>query len=153
MLLHCNDRGDGVPLMLLHGGTGSAADWQHAFPSDPAGFRIIAPDLRGHGRSTGDGTTYRVRDCAEDVLALLDERGLDSVRAIGFSLGAKTLLQAAVLAPSRIDAMVLASAAPYFPDPMREAAAQVMPLLATDRGSLNISREQLATVSARTLIV
>ena len=51
--LHYETRGDGAPLLLLHGGTGIGADWTLVFTdADPAGFRVIVPDLRGHGRST-----------------------------------------------------------------------------------------------------
>ena len=41
-------RGDGEPLLLLHGGMGIGDDWRHVFPSDPPGYRMIVPDLRGH---------------------------------------------------------------------------------------------------------
>ena len=44
-------RGDGEPLLLLHGGLGIGNDWRLIFPSDPTGYQVIVPDLRGHGRS------------------------------------------------------------------------------------------------------
>src|SRR5438445_10047281 len=48
--LYYEERGDGDPLLLLHGGTGIGGDWQHVFTSgDPGGYRLIVPDLRGHG--------------------------------------------------------------------------------------------------------
>jgi pimeloyl-ACP methyl ester carboxylesterase len=152
MELHYSDRGDGAPLLFLHGGTGQGDDWRYVFPTDPAGFRIIAPDLRGHGRSSTDNM-YTIGDCAKDVLSLLDSLGLDRVKAIGFSLGAKTLLRAAIMQPPRFESMVLASAAPRFPEPVQQAAASVMPLLSTSSESLNVTRAQLATISARTLLV
>jgi pimeloyl-ACP methyl ester carboxylesterase len=152
MQLHYSDRGEGTPLLFLHGGTGKGDDWRYVFPADPAGFRIIAPDLRGHGRSSTDGV-YTIGDCATDMLSLLDSLSLARVKAIGFSLGAKTLLRAAIMQPPRFESMVVASAAPRFPEPVQQAAASVMPLLSTGAESLNITRVQLATVSARTLIV
>ena len=46
--LYYDDRGDAEPLLLLHGGSGIGADWQHVFTTgDPPGFRLIVPDLRG----------------------------------------------------------------------------------------------------------
>lgn len=122
--MHYDVRGDGEPLLLLHGGMGIGADWQHVFPSDPEGYRLVIPDLRGHGRSTNPGGAFTIRQCAADVLALLDELGLARVKAIGMSLGAKTLLHVATTAPGRVEAMVLVSATPYFPEPMRVAAAR-----------------------------
>ena len=55
--LHYDLRGDGEPLLLLHGFTGSGADWVHLFDVDGLDelarrFRLIIPDARGHGRST-----------------------------------------------------------------------------------------------------
>jgi len=122
--MHYEDRGSGQPLLLLHGGLGIGDDWRHVFPSDPDGYRVIVPDLRGHGRSTNPAGTFTVRQCAHDVLALLERMGISQVRAIGLSLGAKTLLHMATAQLARIEAMVLVSATPYFPQPLRAAAAQ-----------------------------
>ena len=117
-------RGDGAPLLLLHGGSGIGADWMLVFPRDPAGFRLIIPDMRGHGRSTNPGA-FSIRDAAADMFALLDHLGLARVTAIGMSLGAKALLHMATQQPDRIEAMVLVSATPYFPAQARAAMAQL----------------------------
>jgi pimeloyl-ACP methyl ester carboxylesterase len=117
-------RGDGEPLLLLHGGLGTGNDWRHVFPSDPEGYRLIVPDLRGHGRSTNPAQVFTFRQCAHDVLALLEHLGVVRAKAIGLSLGAKTLLHLATAQPLRLDAMVLVSATPYFPESVRTAAAQ-----------------------------
>jgi pimeloyl-ACP methyl ester carboxylesterase len=122
--MHYEDRGAGRPLLLLHGGLGIGDDWRHVFPSDPGDYRVIVPDLRGHGRSTNPADTFTLRQCAHDVIALLDRLEIPQARAIGLSLGAKTLLHVATAQPARIEAMVLVSATPYFPEPLRAAAAQ-----------------------------
>ena len=124
--MHVDCRGDGEPLLLLHGGTGIGADWNLVFTAgDPPGFRLLVPDLRGHGRSTNPSGAFTFRQVAADVLALLDRLGVSRVKAIGLSMGAKTLLHMATQQPDRIDAMVLVSATPYFPAPARQAMAQV----------------------------
>jgi pimeloyl-ACP methyl ester carboxylesterase len=124
--LYYEERGTGEPLLLLHGGTGAGADWQHVFTSgDPAGFRVIVPDLRGHGRSTNPSKAFTFRQAAADMLALLDRLGIQRVKAIGLSAGAKTLLHMATRQPGRVDAMVLVSATPYFPAQVRVAMAQL----------------------------
>src|SRR5262249_21653897 len=103
---------------------GIGADWRHVFPADPDGYRVIVPDLRGHGRSTNPSRMFTFRQCAQDVLALLDHLDLICTKAIGMSLGAKTLLHVATARPSCLSAMVLVSATPYFPAPLRAAAAR-----------------------------
>jgi pimeloyl-ACP methyl ester carboxylesterase len=122
--MYFEDRGAGEPLLLLHGGMGIGADWLHVFPEDPDGYRAIVPDLRGHGRSTNPSGAFTFRQCAQDVLALLDHLGVPSAKAIGMSMGAKTLLHVATARPSVVSAMVLVSATPYFPPSLRTAAAQ-----------------------------
>jgi pimeloyl-ACP methyl ester carboxylesterase len=122
--MHYAVRGEGEPLLLLHGGSGIGADWKHVFPDDPPGYRVIVPDLRGHGRSTNPSRQFTFRQCARDVLALLDALQIDRAKAIGISMGAKTLLHVATAQPDRLAAMVLVSATPYFPQQMRDVAAQ-----------------------------
>jgi len=124
--LYYEDRGTGEPLLLLHGGTGIGADWQLVFTAgDPHGFRVVVPDLRGHGQSTNPSRTFTFRQCAKDMLALLDRLGIERTKAIGLSAGAKTLLHMATQQPARMDAMVLVSATPYFPAQVRAAMAQL----------------------------
>ena len=117
--LFYRDSGNGEPLLLLHGFTGSGDDWQHVFAQPVGGFRVIAPDLRGHGRSTNPSGTLTFADVARDVFALLDTLGIDRVKAIGMSGGANTLLHMATQQPSRVQAMVHVSGTPRFPDQAR----------------------------------
>jgi pimeloyl-ACP methyl ester carboxylesterase len=124
--MYLEERGDGAPLLLLHGGTGIGSDWNLVFTAgDPAGFRVIVPDLRGHGRSTNPSRAFAFRQAADDLFAMLDRLGIQRVKAIGLSMGAKTLLHMATRQPARIDAMVLVSATPYFPAQARAAMAQL----------------------------
>ena len=50
--MHVETHGDGEPLLFLHGGLGAGDNWQYIFSAPPSGFRLIAPDQRGHGAST-----------------------------------------------------------------------------------------------------
>jgi pimeloyl-ACP methyl ester carboxylesterase len=120
-------RGEGAPLVLLHGGGGVGANWNLLFKEPPAGFRLVIPDLRGHGRTTNPSGRFTFRQCALDVLALLDSLRIERFRAIGLSMGAKALLHAATQQPDRIEAMVLVSAAPYFAEQARAIMRTVTP--------------------------
>jgi len=121
--IHYELRGEGKPLLLLHGFTGSGNDWRLVFARAPPGFQLIAVDLRGHGRSTNPSGAFTFRQAAADIRALLDSLELEQVSAIGISAGAKTLLHLATAQPSSIDRLVLVSGTPYFP-------AQARPLFA-----------------------
>lgn len=183
--LFFEDAGSGPALLLLHGLTGTHDDFLHALDVSSLrnDWRVIAPDARGHGRSTNPTGHFSIRTCAADVIALLAHLELDSVCAIGASLGAKTLLHVAVQAPQAVSAMVLVSATPRFPEPtrdlFRQAAAAAhsedewaamrlkhprgdaqiealwrMPRqLADDPSDMTFSAHDLSTIRARSLVV
>jgi len=124
MELHYDRHGEGKPLVWLHGGLGHGPDWRFIFPAEPPGYQLIAPDLRGHGRSTGARATYSFRQSAQDVIELLDHLRLDRVKIIGLSGGGITALHLANLYPSRVEAMVVISAPPRFPEQARAIQRQ-----------------------------
>ena len=124
--------GQGEPLVLLHGFSGCGNNWQ-SFTADFAkAYQLIIPDLRGHGRSTNPLNEFTFRQSGRDVSALLDHLGIEKCKAIGLSGGAKTLLHLATEEPARLQAMVLVSAAPYFPDEARAIMRQLTPASHTD---------------------
>lgn len=164
--LFYRDSGEGEPLLLLHGFTGSGADWQHVFATPPPGYRIIAPDLRGHGQSTNPSRVFKFADVARDIFALLDHLGIDRVKAIGMSAGANTLLHMTTQQPQRVSAMVHVSGTPRFPEQaraiMRSTTEEMMPnaelrryahAFADDHEDMNFDATSLACITARTLIV
>jgi len=155
------DQGSGEPLLLLHGFTGSSADWQQVFAEPLGGYRIIAPDLRGHGRSTNPSGSFTFREVAQDMFALLDALGINRVKAIGVSAGANTLLHMATQQPGRVAAMIHVSGTPRFPDHVRdmmrampaEGVGRLAHQLAADHADMNFTAATLSAITARTLIV
>src|SRR5258708_24752149 len=89
--LHFDVSGTGEPLLLLHGFSGSGADWNTLPPEWSPGFQRIAPDLPGHGRSGILSKPFRHQDAAADVLALLDHLRINFCKAIGISCGGNIL--------------------------------------------------------------
>jgi len=119
MTLFYRDTGAGDALLLLHGFTGSGDDWKYVFSEPLAGYRVIAPDLPGHGRSANPRNDFKFADVARDVFALLDDLNIDRVNAIGMSAGANTLLHMATQQPHRIESFIHVSGTPRFPDQAR----------------------------------
>jgi len=118
--------GAGEPLLLLHGGTGCHENWLYAGGDQFAReYSVIMPDARGHGRTTNPRGTITHRQCALDMLALLDHLGIAKCRAIGLSMGGNILLHMATLQPDRIEAMVVVSATMYFPERARAIMRQI----------------------------
>jgi pimeloyl-ACP methyl ester carboxylesterase len=88
--LYVHERGEGRPIVALHGGPG--LDGSVWFPGlDPVaerGYRVLAPDHRGNGRSdAGDPAQWTVPQMADDVEALIDALALENVVVIGWSFG------------------------------------------------------------------
>jgi pimeloyl-ACP methyl ester carboxylesterase len=124
MQMYYEIRGDGEPLVLLHGFTGVGSNWELVFQEPPVGFQLIIPDLRGHGRSTNPSNTFTFRQAALDVYGLLDRLEVRRFKGVGLSAGGNTLLHMATQQPDRVEAMALVSAAPYFPPQARAIMAQ-----------------------------
>ena len=80
---------EGAPtLLLLHGWAATGGlNWFQAFEALGTGFRVIAPDLRGHGQGLRSRRVFRLADCADDCAATLEELGTGPVIAVGYSMG------------------------------------------------------------------
>jgi pimeloyl-ACP methyl ester carboxylesterase len=117
--------GEGPPLLLLHGYHGAGQLWEPYVGLLQQGYRLIIPDLRGHGRSTNPSQQFSHRLVASDLLALLKTLDAGPVRAIGYSSGAIALLELARLAPDQLEAMVLVDGTHRFSSETRAMFARV----------------------------
>jgi pimeloyl-ACP methyl ester carboxylesterase len=111
--LEVHDEGSGETVLLLHGFPDSASVWREQVPAlVDAGYRVIAPDLRGFGASDRpDGVeSYRMITLAGDVLGLMDALGVQRARAIvGHDFGASLAWVLAMFAPDRLERLVAMS--------------------------------------------
>ena len=94
--------GQGDPVVLLHGGTGSIENFAYLIPDLAPSYHVIGIDSRGHGRSTRDETPYSYSLMADDVIAVMDELGLEQAAFVGWSDGGVILLDMAIRYPERI---------------------------------------------------
>ncbi|QDV34366.1 alpha/beta fold hydrolase [Tautonia plasticadhaerens] len=113
--LHVQQAGAGPDVILIHGVTGDLSIWFlcRAMQELAGGRRVTAFDLRGHGYSDVPPSGYTSADHAGDVIALMDEIGAERGVLVGHSFGAVIAAHAAVLAPDRVEGIVLSD--PYFP--------------------------------------
>jgi len=102
--------GDGPVLVLASSLGATNRMWESQVPALAERFRVLRYDTRGHGESDVTPGPYTVGDLGEDVLALLDELGIERVSFCGLSLGGLTGMWLARNAPGRIDRLVLSSA-------------------------------------------
>jgi pimeloyl-ACP methyl ester carboxylesterase len=172
--------GEGTPLVLLHGFFGSGTMWEPYVLKLAKKYRLIIPDLRGHGRSTNPPGVFTHRQAALDIFALLDGLGVETFHAMGLSSGGMTLLHMATQQAQRVRGLALFSATSYFPEQCRaiqrgtsedtvswEEARQVhlrgdeqirllvrcFQEMAHGYDDMNFTPPYLRTISARTMIV
>lgn len=123
------DFGEGPAVVLLHGLAATKLSYMPLLPALAQRFRVIVPDLPGHGESSkrrrGD---YTPAGFAETVFALLDELGVERTSVIGNSMGGRIALEVAAEAPDRVDSLVLLDpAAAGLPFPLYARLLHMVP--------------------------
>jgi pimeloyl-ACP methyl ester carboxylesterase len=102
----------GPPVLLLHGFPDRWSLWRHQIPAlAAAGYRVVAPDLRGFGESDrpAEVADYAMRTLVGDVTGLLDERGLAQARVVGHDWGAGLAWSVANAVPHRVSSLAVLS--------------------------------------------
>ena len=145
--VHVEDSGgDGRPVVLIHGWPLSGEAWsEQVGPLSAAGYRVVAYDRRGFGRSDKPSTGYDYDTLADDLDGVLSELDLTDVTLVGFSMGGGEVARyVSRHGEARLRSVVFAAAVPPYllqgddnPDgPLtREAAQQIREGLEADRTS------------------
>src|SRR5580704_11370971 len=102
--------GSGVPVVFLHANTGSSRVWEYQIPAFTAkGYRVIAYDRRGWGRTEIDPSGPQPGIGADDLLGLLDQLKLDRVHIVATAGGAFVAIDFALSFPQRVRGLVIAN--------------------------------------------
>lgn len=138
---------DGPPgaptVVLLHGLVASGGlNWFQAFGPLSRHFRVIAPDLRGHGRGLRAWRRFRLADCADDVAALLDQLEVERAIAVGYSMGGPVAQLLWHRHPQMVSGLVMCATSNRFVPGVRERLGVVTAVSAI-AGSTRVG--QLAT--------
>jgi pimeloyl-ACP methyl ester carboxylesterase len=143
--------GEGSPLVLLHGGV-MTIDLSFGTLIGPLAerHRVIAVELQGHGRTNDTDREITPAGLAGDVVALLDQLGIDRAHVLGHSLGAAVALELAVHHPERVRSIVPVSGSvrpdgmhPDLSDPATFATSPIMPT-AEDFAAMQAAYEKLS---------
>lgn len=115
--LNVLEEGSGPPVIFAHGFPELAYSWRHQLPAvAAAGYRAVAPDQRGYGRSSRphDLEAYDIQHLTGDLVALLDTLGEEKAVFVGHDWGAMVVWQLALLHPDRV-AGVCGMSVPFTP--------------------------------------
>jgi len=109
-LWYTDTGGSGIPVVLMHAATGSSRVWEYQVPAfTKAGYRVIAFDRRGWGRTTIDSPSSPPGTAADDLLALMDELHIDRFHLVGTAAGAFVSIDFALSFPKRLRSLVFAN--------------------------------------------
>ncbi len=105
--LHFIQKGQGEPLILLHGNGEDGQYFVHQMEGFSKYYRVIALDTRGHGQSPKGSAPFTIAQFAKDLLDFLDEQGIDKADILGFSDGGNIALTFALTHPNRVKRLIL----------------------------------------------
>lgn len=103
--------GEGEPLVLLHGFTGSMMTWKNFVSKWKNNFQIITIDLPGHGK-TYTKKPKSMKSFSDDLMKLLNHLSIEKAHIIGYSMGGRTALSFYHYYPEAVSSLTLASASP-----------------------------------------
>ena len=112
--LHFIQRGEGEPLLLLHGNGEDSSVFSAQMDYFSPKYRVMALDTRGHGKSPRGTAPFSIETFAEDLLDFLDQQGLEKVHLLGFSDGGNIALTFALRHQERLLSLIL-NGADLFP--------------------------------------
>jgi 3-oxoadipate enol-lactonase len=107
-------QGRGDPVVLLHPLALAGGVWSGLAERLSGRYDVVTPDARGHGASSWDGAPFSIDDMADDVVALLDEVGLERAHVVGMSMGGSVAINFAARHPDRVGRLVLADTTAWY---------------------------------------
>lgn len=119
-LTHYTSRGEGPPIVFVHGLGGAANVWHGAIDALAQHHHCVALDLRGHGRSHGKGE-FSIEGFSKDVAALIRHLELPAVTLVGHSMGSLVAQHLAANEPDLVENLVLVGGISYFQPPTADA--------------------------------
>ncbi|WP_298551352.1 alpha/beta hydrolase [uncultured Algibacter sp.] len=102
--------GEGEPIILLHGGTGSISEFQFLIPYLSKKFKVYALDFRGHGRTNNNLDAMSYSLLTKDIIQFINYLNLNTIKIIGYSDGGIVALKLAIDIPEKIEKMIVVSA-------------------------------------------
>ena len=104
---HFIERGEGFPLILLHGNGEDLGYFEHQMEPFAKHFRVIALDTRGHGQTPRGNAPFTIRQFAEDLLEFMDRQHIEKAHILGFSDGGNIAMVFALAHPERVEKLIL----------------------------------------------
>jgi pimeloyl-ACP methyl ester carboxylesterase len=119
-------RDDAAPILLIHGSTNTAEnEWKEVIPALAERYFVVAPDCRGHGKSSNPNHSYSFSEMAADLAALVRALGFERAHVIGHSNGGNTALMYLMEHPDATRTAILQAANAHVTPEMAEREQRV----------------------------
>lgn len=105
--LHYIEKGQGLPLILLHGNGESSDYFEHQISRFCDKYCVIAIDTRGHGQSEKGHKPFTIKQFAEDLFCFMEEKHIAKAILLGFSDGGNVAMEFALKHPEKVDKLIL----------------------------------------------
>ena len=167
------EKGQGFPLILLHGNGEDSSYFAHQIEEFSSSYHVYAIDTRGHGKSPRGTAPFTIRQFADDLLAFMDCHGIEKAHILGFSDGGNTAMIFAMKYPERVERLIL-NGANLDPSGVKrstqlpieigykfasrsanksEKAKQNAEMLGLMVNDPNVDPDELKSIKARTLVI
>lgn len=127
-------KGEGPPLVLLHGFSTGLFTWDSVIDRLARNFQVFRYDHRGHGNSSKPTGPYQIQDFTDDLEAFLNYAGLEKVDLVGHSMGGRTALFFALWHPDRLNRLLLVGASGSAPEGEARERFKALKKLAMSEG-------------------
>ena len=116
-------------IVFIHGYAGTAETWEHQINYFSKRYRVVAPDLRGHGQSDAPYTRYTMSELVEDIYAISQRLHLpERFVLVGHSFGGSICVEYANAHPEQLERLILIATAGEYPLPRRAVLAYRLPI-------------------------
>ena len=162
--LHYQEKGEGEPMILLHGNGEDGSYFAHQMDYFSRNYRVIVVDTRGHGQSPRGTAPFTIAQFAEDLHDFMDELDISKAVILGFSDGANIAMKFVLKYPERIKALILnggnlnpKGVKPITQIPIeigyRIASRKNVEMLGLMVNDPNIEAEELSKITVPTLVI
>ncbi len=101
------EKGQGEPLILLHGNGEDCGYFEHQIEAFSSRYHVYALDTRGHGKTPRGARPFTIRQFAQDLLEFMEEHRIGKAHLLGFSDGGNIAMVFAIRYPERVDKLIL----------------------------------------------
>jgi pimeloyl-ACP methyl ester carboxylesterase len=144
--VHYQENGQGMPVLLLHGFPFDHHIWRAQVEALKASYRVITPDLRGHGQSSAPEGVYDMELMVADLVVLLDNLGIDRAVWVGHSMGGYITMAALRTVPERIMGIGLVATHPYADSDDKRMQRRESAELALRQGSTDVAFSMMSLI-------